>query len=129
MGANLVYLNKPNKKKTTSLGQLQATSQNRGYAYVASEMQGWRLNMEDAKLTLPLLEPDLGLFAIFDGHGGVECSKYCEQYFTLMLKEQPEFKSRQGLGTALENTFQGLDYMLTTPRGLDALARISKENP
>ena len=61
--------------------------------------------MEDGKLTIPQLDLDVGLFAVFDGHGGVECAKYCESYFTLMLKEQPEFKSRTELGTALTNTF------------------------
>jgi len=43
--------------------------------------------MEDGKLTIPQLDLDVGLFAVFDGHGGVECAKYCESYFTLMLKE------------------------------------------
>jgi len=50
-------------------------------------MQGWRLNMEDAHITNPLFDKDIGLFAVFDGHGGLECAKFCERYFEGKLKE------------------------------------------
>ena len=39
MGANLVYLPRPNKKKVTLEGR------NSAYRFVCSSMQGWRLNM------------------------------------------------------------------------------------
>ena len=26
----------------------------------------------------PKLDNDMGLFAVFDGHGGIECAKFCE---------------------------------------------------
>ena len=38
MGANLVYLEKPNKKKDTHEGQTNS------FRYVVSSMQGWRIN-------------------------------------------------------------------------------------
>jgi hypothetical protein len=39
MGANLVYLPRPNKKKNTLEGRSAS------YRFVCSSMQGWRLNM------------------------------------------------------------------------------------
>jgi hypothetical protein len=39
MGANLVYLPRPNKKKHTLEGRAN------NYKFVLSSMQGWRLNM------------------------------------------------------------------------------------
>jgi len=39
MGANLVYLPRPNKKKHTQEGRTA------NFRYVLSAMQGWRLNM------------------------------------------------------------------------------------
>jgi serine/threonine protein phosphatase PrpC len=43
--------------------------------------------MEDAHITNPAFEPDCGLFAVFDGHGGLECAKFCEKFFEAKLKE------------------------------------------
>ena len=37
--------------------------------------------MEDAHITNPNLGNDIGLFAVFDGHGGLECAKFCEKFF------------------------------------------------
>ncbi len=31
---------------------------------------GWRLYMEDAHLSIPNFKNGIGLFAVFDGHGG-----------------------------------------------------------
>ena len=42
---------------------------------------------EDAHITNPIFEPDCGLFAVFDGHGGLECAKFCEKFFEAKLKE------------------------------------------
>lgn len=85
--------------------------------------------MEDAHITNPLFDKDIGLFAVFDGHGGLECAKFCERFFEGKLKEQPEYQSRTDLQKAFENTFLGLDKMLFTPQGLEAMVQISKEHP
>ena len=63
----------------------------------------------------------MSLFAVFDGHGGLECAKFCEKFFEAKLKEQPEFVSRKDLGKALQNCFIGLDKMIMTPRGMEAM--------
>ena len=66
---------------------------------------------------------------MFDGHGGVECAKYCEKFFEQKLREQQEFQSKKDIPKALENTFLGLDKMLMTPKGMESMIQISKENP
>ena len=45
MGANLVYLDRPNTKKNTIFGQVQPQPNTLNYKYACSAMQGWRLNM------------------------------------------------------------------------------------
>ena len=65
--------------------------------------------MEDAHIADPCISEDVGLFAVFDGHGGIECAKYCEKFFEQKLKEDEDFKSRRDLGKALAHTFIGLD--------------------
>lgn len=45
MGANLVYLDRPNTKKETIAGQFAGSQQTPSYKYACSAMQGWRLNM------------------------------------------------------------------------------------
>ena len=46
-----------------------------------AEMQGWRASMEDAHVLCTDAEadagaPGLGVFAVFDGHGGAEVARY-----------------------------------------------------
>ena len=48
MGADLVYLQKPNTKKFTSEGAVKNF-----YHFSTSSMQGWRHNMEDAHICNP----------------------------------------------------------------------------
>lgn len=109
MGANLVYLDRPQTKKETVSGVVQPTPTQIGYRYACSGMQGWRLNMEDAHICNPNFDEGIGLFAVFDGHGGLECAKFCERFFEPKLREQPEYQSKKDLGKALEKTFLGLD--------------------
>jgi len=47
-----------------------------------ASMQGWRLSMEDAHICNENINGQgVGLFAIFDGHGGIEAAKFCERHF------------------------------------------------
>ena len=69
------------------------------------------------------------MFAVFDGHGGIECAKFCERFFGDKLREQADYQNRKDLGRALENTFLGLDKMLLTPKGMEIMVGISKEHP
>ena len=60
------YLSTPKTEKNTTVGQ------NRRFRYAASEMQGWRVSMEDAKITHLDFDEDASIFGVFDGHGGKE---------------------------------------------------------
>lgn len=42
---------------------------------------------EDAHITNPAFADGIGLFAVFDGHGGLECAKFCEKFFEPKLRE------------------------------------------
>ena len=54
-------------------------------------MQGWRKSNEDAHITAIDFLPGISLFAVFDGHGGVEVAKYCDKHFVSILQEDEEF--------------------------------------
>jgi len=42
--------------------------------------------MEDAHILNDIIDGNgIGLFAIFDGHGGIEAAKFCERHFTRTL--------------------------------------------
>lgn len=55
-------------------------------------MQGYRVSMEDAFVAAPSMAFDhsVGLYGIFDGHGGQETSRYCADHFRLFLEKQAE---------------------------------------
>jgi len=76
MGASLVYLDRPKTQKETLNGASPF------YKYAMSSMQGCRLSMEDAHICNENINgTGIGLFAIFDGHGGIEAAKFCERHF------------------------------------------------
>jgi serine/threonine protein phosphatase PrpC len=51
-------------------------------------MQGWRKSMEDAHITAcDVVEGEVSLFAVFDGHGGCEVAKYIGRHFIIELKK------------------------------------------
>lgn len=87
MGANLVYLDRPNTQKHNVFGESKI-----GYKYALSSMQGWRLSMEDAHICNENIDGNgIGLFAIFDGHGGIEAAKFCERHFMQSLLANQNF--------------------------------------
>lgn len=53
----------------------------------------------------------VGLFGVFDGHGGKEVAKFCQLYFQQELVKMPEFFERD-FATALRKTFHRMDEML-----------------
>eukprot|EP00439_Symbiodinium_sp_Y106_P042817 s3633_g5.t1 len=71
------YLTEPKKDKETVMGT------GPGLVWGSTGMQGWRTSMEDAHITLPDLGGPLagiGMYAVFDGHGGKEVAEFCEQH-------------------------------------------------
>eukprot|EP00435_Cladocopium_sp_Y103_P072505 s272_g40.t1 len=64
-----------------------------GLAFGVSAMQGWREGMEDAHMAIPDFDSErqLGLFGVFDGHGGSAVAKVVAATFPATLKRQKSF--------------------------------------
>ncbi|KDQ11486.1 hypothetical protein BOTBODRAFT_35362 [Botryobasidium botryosum FD-172 SS1] len=83
---------------------------NSKYIYAVSEMQGWRITMEDAHTTVPRVseEDTNGFFAVFDGHGGPAVARYAgTNVFTRLMGE--EAYAAQQYREALKRAFIGID--------------------
>ena len=87
MGA---YLDAPKTEKEIDKGSNDIAS------WGACEMQGWRVNMEDAHLaiTVDLPSGEKGMvFAVFDGHGGKEVAVYAAEKYKSTLTNNAHFKA------------------------------------
>lgn len=77
-------------------------------------MQGWRITMEDAKITY--LSDAFSLFGVFDGHGGHEVAQFVERHFVNTLETNSSFR-KNDLEDALSENFIAMDKLLLTPAG------------
>lgn len=116
------YLSKPNKQKKTQTGE------NSKVRFGSSEMQGWRLSMEDAKIANLALDDSTMIFGVFDGHGGREVSEFVSRHFIFELLSSAEYNNCD-LPQALIFTFNRMDELLKSPRGAQEVVRISKNLP
>ena len=112
MGA---YLDRPNTEKHSEAGS------GAGLSYGLSSMQGWRRNMEDDHIAIPELGKapsgeTLGLFAVFDGHGGAEVAKFASKHMPDILRLSQELLNGD-YRKALVSSFQAIDDRLETPYG------------
>jgi len=105
MGA---YLSQPNTEKHSEDGDGPGSIR-----YGVSEMQGWRMHMEDAHITKPGVGKGSGIsmFAVFDGHGGQEVAKFSSKYMTseferILAEKKGDFEA------ALPVAFHRIDTML-----------------
>lgn len=96
---------KPNTEKNTTTGK------NALIEYAESSMQGWRTSMEDAHICQIDIQPDIHLFAVFDGHGGSEVAKFCNAYFVKSLIKNKNFEDKN-YPEALKDTFLEMDELL-----------------
>ena len=71
-----------------------------GIGYRICGMQGGRRNMEDTHIAMPDFDEGIGLFAVFDGHGGTGVSKFAAQELPALIKgrqdHSPLHKSADG---------------------------------
>lgn len=124
MGA---YLSSPNTEKKTVTGSLNSF---RYFllSFAATEMQGWRLDMEDAKIHNLEFEASAQLFGVFDGHGGKEVAIFVERHFGRELLNNPNYQSNN-LEIALQETFLRMDQMILTVEGQRELIKIKRDLP
>lgn len=93
-------------------------------------MQGWRVNMEDAVVTLSDVGKHLrntAMFAVFDGHGGKEVARFCEQHMPNVLLEESSSKADR-LDDVLSSTFHRVDDMLRSEAHWHELIQLKGNN-
>jgi protein phosphatase 1G len=72
-------------------------------------MQGWRKSMEDAHIMCcDVVENEVSIFGVFDGHGGCEVAKFVGRHLVNELKKNESFK-RGDYKNALIEVFLHLD--------------------
>ncbi|KAJ8473347.1 hypothetical protein ONZ51_g7926 [Trametes cubensis] len=94
----------------------KATEQggNGRYLFGVTEMQGWRITMEDAHTAVLNLDGEPSeadcntFFAVYDGHGGSAVAKYAGQHLHQRLVSDDAYK-RKDYPRALKNAFLGTD--------------------
>lgn len=68
-----------------------------GWAH--SGLRGWRHSMEDS-VVAELLSQELGVFAVFDGHGGDFCARWAAHELCARLLAVPRLQAAVAAGTA-----------------------------
>ena len=122
MGASLVYLETPNKDKHSH------KDSNEKFSFGSCEMQGWRINMEDAIITNLNFDEGTALFGVFDGHGGKEASKVVEKNYERILKDTEAYSSKD-YKQALYDSFKKTDEFLDGKQGKEEMKQVALENP
>merc|ERR1719440_1898549 len=126
MGTAVTYLEEPIKEKDLIDGN--STSNGRFIRHGACEMQGWRVNMEDAHLAVPDLDDQVSLYGVFDGHGGRGVSRFAARELPRILKETEGWKAGD-YKTALEQAFLEVDEQLRSDTGRKAVEELDKPDP
>ena len=117
-----IYLSEPEKTKHVEVG----ANEDLKLSYSAVSMQGWRRTQEDAHLIDVDKENCIGIFGVFDGHGGKEIATFCEREYVRTLKEQDSFKKGE-YEKALRDVCVALDLQLQNLEGQNKVAAISNE--
>eukprot|EP00929_Paragymnodinium_shiwhaense_P050528 TRINITY_DN25431_c0_g1_i1.p1 TRINITY_DN25431_c0_g1~~TRINITY_DN25431_c0_g1_i1.p1 ORF type:complete len:381 (+),score=108.72 TRINITY_DN25431_c0_g1_i1:70-1212(+) len=138
-------LDKPVTEKRTAAGESDRM------AWSATDMQGWRRDMEDEHIAHADLGDEfanVGLFCVFDGHGGKAVSRFCEREFVSELRLNTVEVGRKAFGKnknkkrhcgshleakefekILTDTFHGMDVKLKDPANAKTLARFVGKVP
>eukprot|EP00037_Helgoeca_nana_P018543 m.177424 g.177424 ORF g.177424 m.177424 type:complete len:450 (-) comp24485_c1_seq2:149-1498(-) len=120
------YLTKPKTAK------ISANHEGMGLKVGVSEMQGWRVSMEDACCVDMDFREGMVLCGVLDGHGGSEVSKFVAARFPDMLRGQKDFQKAMSappdevtdlLGSALRSAFLEIDAVLLEPASVAALVQ------
>ena len=83
--------------------------------------------MEDAHVThLDVVQGEISVFGVFDGHGGSEVAKFVENHLVDELKKNDNFK-KANYRQALIDEFLLIDKMLISDPAKKELTAISKK--
>jgi len=118
MGA---YRSQPLVEKTSSDGG------GNGVIYGVSEMQGWRVTMEDAWTCLPDLDEKTSMFAVFDGHGGQEVAQYCSKKLSRLIVESDAYKNGD-LKQSLDQAFRDIDKSILEQETINELKELAGDD-
>lgn len=91
-------------------------------------MQGWRIDMEDAKITDLNVDTDTAVFGVFDGHGGKEVALFVAKHFVDELKNNENYRSKR-FDLSLSENFLRMDSLLNTQEGQKELMRLKRDLP
>ena len=81
--------------------------------------------MEDAHVTsLDVVEGEISVFGVFDGHGGCEVARFVEAHLVDELKKNESFK-KGNYRQALIDVFLLIDKMLLSDPAKKELTKIS----
>lgn len=108
-------LTEPVTEKQTS------TSKSDQYLVASCSMQGWRATMEDSHvyiLNMPE-DPETSYFAVFDGHGGSQISRFASQYLHKYIMNRAEYKEGK-IVEAMQQAFLELDEHINTNEKLNS---------
>jgi protein phosphatase 1G len=85
------YLKQPKTAKDTRVGK--GVIRKQPVSYALSSMQGWRSTMEDAHVVQVGLTgcPDVGVFGVFDGHGGDLAAIFVEHNLIAYLENSGHY--------------------------------------
>jgi len=126
MGARLTYLEQPVTEKELLDGGLSHDSTFIRYGNCG--MQGWRRNMEDAHLAAPDFHDGVGLFGVFDGHGGRGVSRFAAKELPRLIKDTDGWKTGD-YQQALEQAFLRLDESLLETSGRRQVQELDRLEP
>jgi len=108
-------------KPVTTKESGNGSAPGKGLTWGHSCMQGWRVSMEDAHLTLGELPGQdwqhVALFGVMDGHGGEHVAHFCEKHLPVEIAKG----ASQDIGGALISAFHRMDEMLLDPDRLEEL--------
>uniref|UniRef100_A0A8R1HZL9 protein-serine/threonine phosphatase n=1 Tax=Caenorhabditis japonica TaxID=281687 RepID=A0A8R1HZL9_CAEJA len=115
MGA---YLNRPVVEKEREEGT------GSGFTYACTTMQGWRANQEDAHNCVVDLHDGWHMFAVYDGHGGTEVSKFTSAKLPGFLKDRKFWEATQ-IEECLQNAFVDFDDFIRSEDSMKELKEIA----
>ena len=90
------------------------------FEYAVASCQGWRKTQEDAHLAIADLERNTSIFAVFDGHNGLEVAKFCSEYLPKHLLKNRNYR-HGNIERGIQESFMALDELLLTKEANDLL--------